>query len=910
MSFIQYFIIFMVLGSIVESRYSESGFYKQSSTKALNFNDGKTLSSWDVGFDCKIKNLAYEYTKKLSPGTGNEVELQLVFDALELGSVCNKTTVSSEKVDYPWQKNDLKEEEKDVTTVFVDKYLGRSSHNGAINKPLSDIQPGIDLCSSKLQASSTLKKCIVAVRFGTYEITKPLKISSNIEIKNFKDEKVTVSGFKTVKPSWKAFKQRTDLFENFNPIFEDISPKESLRNVEYLGEVANSEACQSLCVKMSKCSSFVYYPSSVKGFENQCFVRIDGVWNPIKTEGVHSGKKVNIFSANLAEENIDKVDQVFAYGGRLVRARFPNADPVVQGLHTTPTGWVPKADKWLPPKQFDDALEIHLASPTRNGSLFPGFQIGIGGSVSQFDPPRSYWGTKHPFGGGGSTYTVPSGLQYSEDLEINGRHWKTPGTGIVHAFQNLHWENWIYKLDNRDEESRTFTWTWGGFQGGRGSKSGGEWYVENIFEELDVANEWYFNESQKILYLMPNSSEGSNGLPEEIQIPMVTTLGYIVGSQDKPVENITISGMTLMGTQTTFLEKYMVPSGGDWTVHRGGVLYIEGSVNTLIEGCTFHSPGGNGIFAYQYNRNLVISHNTMFRLGDNGIVLVGESRLMDGSVGNQPRGTQILYNIISENGIWGKQTYPFVQSVACQTHLEGNIFFSGPRAGLNFNDGFGGGNSVQSNLLFNFVRETDDHGPINTWDRVPYLTRVANGSTVSLNVKENTIYNNFIINNYRSVWPIDHDDGTCFWRDTKNFLVYGGFKNYLGHNKISQDNVYVYPDRHPAKEAFSKLFCADTQGQTLGTSGYGDVYQNNKCVIGIQNIYSLGKCDINHIDMTIPHFVNNQLYTPDGTVIIQCGSNQWNITQAQAHGIDVGSKVDKLPNDDYIIQWGKDLFGL
>ena len=95
-----------------------------------------------------------------------------------------------------------------------------------------------------------------------------------------------------------------------------------------------------------------------------------------------------------------------------------------------------------------------------------------------------------------------------------------------------------------------------------------------------------------------------------------------------------------------------------------------------------------------------------------------------------------------------------------------------------------------------------------------------------------------------------------------------------------------------------------------GTSGYGDVYQNNKCVIGIQNIYALGKCDINHIDMTIPHFANNQLYTPDGTVIIQCGSNQWNITQAQSHGIDVGSKVSKLPNDDDIIQWGKDLFGL
>ena len=42
--------------------------------------------------------------------------------------------------------------------------------------------------------------------------------------------------------------------------------------------------------------------------------------------------------------------------------------------------------------------------------------------------------------------------------------------------------------------------------------------------------------------------------------------------------------------------------------------------------------------------------------------------------------------------------------MSCQTHLEGNVFFSGPRAGMNFNDGFGGGNNVESNLLFNFVR--------------------------------------------------------------------------------------------------------------------------------------------------------------------------------------------------------------
>lgn len=152
----------------------------------------------------------------------------------------------------------------------------------------------------------------------------------------------------------------------------------------------------------------------------------------------------------MSKENITKVDQVFIEGRRAVRARFPNANPEYQGLHTIPTGYVNNA-QWVPPIKFPDALEVHIAQPPREATLFPTFDIGIDGSVGQFDPPQSYWGTKNPVGGGGATYRVPSGLQYSKDLEINLRQWEKPSTGIVHGFQNRHWGNWMYRLDTRDE---------------------------------------------------------------------------------------------------------------------------------------------------------------------------------------------------------------------------------------------------------------------------------------------------------------------------------------------------------------------------------------------------------------------------------------------------------------------------
>ena len=47
----------------------------------------------------------------------------------------------------------------------------------------------------------------------------------------------------------------------------------------------------------------------------------------------------------------------------------------------------------------------------------------------------------------------------------------------------------------------------------------------------------------------------------------------------------------------------------------------------------------------------------------------------------------------------------------------------------------------------------------------------------------------FAIANYHAVWPLDHDDGSCYYYDYDNVLVYGGFKTYLGHSKICKGRV-------------------------------------------------------------------------------------------------------------------------
>ena len=439
--------------------------------------------------------------------------------------------------------------------------------------------------------------------------------------------------------------------------------------------------------------------------------------------------------------------------------------------------------------------------------------------------------------------------------------------------------------------------------------------MDNIFEELDSPGEWFYDEKTMMLYFAQNGTS----LPEEGVAPVLEELISVVGSQDHPVTNITVSNLTLAHSATTYFSTYEVPSGGDWSVHRGAAVYIEGAESVLVQNCLFNAPGGNGLFLSNYIRYTVVEGNEFVWVGDNAIAAVGTADLIDGTSGNQPRGTKILGNLVHEIGIYGKQVCAYVQSVACQTMLVGNVFFNGPRAGVNFNDGFGGGNLLENNLMFNMVRETGDHGPFNSWDRQPYLTDVDQGpESPSLTPAENYITNNFLINNYHSTWPIDHDDGSCYYTDTYNFLVYGGYKNYLGHSKTVMNNIYVYPDASHGYNAnqlgafFSVPYCQNSDGASLTDlpSGWGEVWSNNTCIISRSEVYENNACDPTHLKGLVPFTASNHFYTADGTISIPCGKSTFTLEEYQKLGYDIGSTVDKLPSNSVVISWGQQLLGL
>ena len=792
--------------------------------------------------------------------------------------------------------------------VYVDPVQGSDDNPGTSSQPVKSIEAAVRVYRYKKTSKSD--QGLISLAPGTYYLTETISLTaedSNLVICGDGHENTFISGGRNYSFDWKNY------MNEMGPLEKDISivsstvemAGSSSTQAKYIGKMENIRDCQTACEKDSSCFAFTWHDETQNNFSNMCYFHTDGLWVPSAKEGAISGRKVNIVVADLSSQDPTPFTTLFLNGRRAVRARYPDGNPETMGLHTNPTGYVQSAVKWLPLPHDQPApsAAISVDSPQRNGTHFPQYHLLIGGSNAVFDPPKSL-----------SLHKMSAGLQYSPSEGFSSRSWKNPKTGVVHVFHSKHWGNLQYILDERDDQNHQLKWTQGGFQSRSGDDQGAEWFVENIFEELDAPGEWFYDKIEKKLYLYPNGTD----VPTSGIGTVLHRLFNIQGSMDHPVFNITLMNITFTQTEPTFLQSYEVPSGGDWSIHRGGAVFVEGADGFTMQKCCFDSPGGNALFLSNYIRNAVIEDNEFKYTGDSAIAAVGSVDLIDGTSGNQPRGIKIVGNLAHEIGIYGKQVSAFMQSLACQSEISGNVFFNGPRAGINFNDGFGGGNRLENNLVFNMVRETNDHGPFNSWDRVPYLTRVKDSQTPSLDPAISNITRNFLINNYHSTWPIDHDDGSCYYYDTFNYIAYGGYKNFLGHSKTVMYNVYVYPDAniHTPTDGYTYLvepFCGTHSGATRGelASGWGEVWANNTCIIGNPYVYALVTCNANgDNEGLIPLTYNNTFYAPNKDVYIHCDGKALTLQQFQAMGYDKGSVVNDIVDTETVIGWGKKLLNI
>ena len=89
--------------------------------------------------------------------------------------------------------------------------------------------------------------------------------------------------------------------------------------------------------------------------------------------------------------------------------------------------------------------------------------------------------------------------------------------------------------------------------------------------------------------------------------------------------------------------------------------------------------------------------------------------------------------------------------------------------------------------------------PSRSWDRNTYQAHA--WDPTNLETLPITMNQNLMICNYNAFFPIDNDDGSNAYVQTRNFLLWGGAKSLMGYNKAFLGNTFVYVDYTPVTTA-------------------------------------------------------------------------------------------------------------
>eukprot|EP00937_MAST-01D_sp_MAST-1D-sp2_P001006 g1006.t1 len=796
-------------------------------------------------FLCEWRKLALKYSTALRPDSA-----AMVHDALQLDTYCN----GSEAV--PRADEALLQKVFPPTfpsangqSIVVDGKNGDDSNAGTVASPLKTIGAAV------AKARATAARSTVELRAGTYYMSEPLNLTeadSGLTLQNYHGEEAWLSGAQPIaKLDWEPWKVTNSSWteaqgmNNANGCGSTSKPKvPNPPDDPACGcHIADSTAqCEASCGADTRCTSYTYHAASLGApWAKYCCLRRDDVWHPYAEKGHDSGRKapgLNIWVADtgtaLAGDRI--VTELRVDGARRSAARYPNADPEREfwpkGYLTSNTQFDPKGD-WLNPTiapKPNPAQIVAIDSPNRAwDDYFSHYGGGIGGTCSIYDPPFSYWcqSTFSTGCGGCFTWNIPSGFKYGDQLPLHESYTNISDAQFF-AWRKAHWANWMFDIASMDAESKTITFGKGGFQGARGGP-GSDWFVSNVLQELDDPLEFYFDRANARLFVYSNETAGTppaaGALYEALQ--QHTLLRVEGSSMAKPAKDITIRGLGFRDTAPTYMEPHGVPSGGDWALERFGAIFMQNTEGATVDKCKVWRASGNGIMLSAYNLRPTITGSEFAWMGGSAIAAWGYTdeisdggiHGIDGTTMDFPRYTLVEGNLFHEIGVWEKQSSAFFQAKTAQSTLRNNLVFNLGRAGFNFNDGFGGGDNVTGNVLFNTCRESSDHGPINSWDRQPFVTTIRNG-TASTQMEWRDVSRNFIIANYGGSKQVDNDDGSLFWRVHDNYMQYGWSQKFKCGGIESWGNYKAFVDlggkfdagctTHPGAYFYPNLWHNDT----------------------------------------------------------------------------------------------------
>lgn len=882
-------------------------------------------------FDCAWRRAAYNYSTVVQPWLSSDAgKMKILHDALELNVLCGDSfAVGTAPIPAS-----LKSSSPDAAAdcqVFVDAANGNDANPGSESKPLRTLAAAVVLSRQCTGAATVL------LQSGTYRVDKTItldgkdsgltitaapgaktrpRISGGVELGDLEWQSMRhptngVPIFKAKVPSGKLPAGILSLrlggqrvtrarYPNANPEIDHfptgyVDGATGWGRPEYDGTVCDpNNFCGPSETRVVPVSDAWHgmYQNWTRGYGGNCdkYTPNDSVWCSDKfylerqLPEMHARAPASI----LVNDNLPNAPYKDARGAEIHTWRLGHWYSWFFRVGEVKPGFPVKA--W---KVYQGSNNINGLVPT------PGSSTSTVTFLGNFDSADACWAACNKTGLAQCQSWTWHSPQFAPDwgrgcYAHNDSYWSPVAQDLITSGRGPHQQSTEYRFDA------------GGNQGGEGADTAAEWFITNVFEELDAPNEYFYDESESTLYLCFN---GTGTPPRSVVVPTLETVLSLQGTREAPVRNVTISRIAFEDTKPTYMGAHGSPSGGDWSLQRIGALLFEGTEGCVVTENLFVRLDSTALFLSGYNRATRIVKNDFEWLGMGAVALWGrldEPKSNRGLKGNQPRGTLFQGNFAREIGIYQKQSSCLFQAITAQTTIVDNLCFNIPRAGINFNDGFGGGSEIARNLMFNTCRESSDHGAFNSWDRLPYVTAVRDGTPSSIPA-ENQLHNNFIVSNYAADGGcFDHDDGSAYYTMRRNFCVFGGHKSdFDGHSKKSIGNLHVYPFVYMTT-------CVDIGAQVVPPEGYAEVYQNNTCILpAADSIY----VNIDGTDLTNDKLIrggfeggNNRIFVPGAKAHIVGVDGKMPFSEWKDKGYDPRTTISgDMPSTEQIIRWGIDL---
>ncbi|MEO6723599.1 MAG: PDZ domain-containing protein [Ferruginibacter sp.] len=400
--------------------------------------------------------------------------------------------------------------------------------------------------------------------------------------------------------------------------------------------------------------------------------------------------------------------------------------------------------------------------------------------------------------------------------------WMSPEGGYIHALHRSEWGDFHYLITGKNDKNEL------AFEGGwqnnrRMGMHDKHRFVENIFEELDTVNEWFYDKKTKTLYYYPPA--GLDITKAKFETPQIAHLFEFKGAEKNPVSNINIKGLTLTQTLRTFMQNKEPLLRSDWTIYRGAAVLYEGAVNCSLKNCTLSNLGGNAVFFNYFNRNCEVVGCLISKIGASAICFVGDpnavrspsfeynqfvpleqiDRTPGPKTNNYPAECKVYDNLMFDLGLVEKQSAGVELSMCQGITVSHNSIYDIPRAGINVSEGTWGGHVIEYNDVFNTVNESGDHGSFNSWGRDRYWhpdkkvldSIVENHYDIAMLdvVKPIILRNNRMRCDHG--WDIDLDDGSSNYIIYNNLCLNGGIKLREGVNRVVENNIMINNTFHP-----------------------------------------------------------------------------------------------------------------